>query len=35
MENVICLVYLMRILLNLSTYFSNTPRIYEYLYYVL
>ena len=35
MQNVICLVYLMRILLNLSAYFSNIPHIYEYLYYVL
>ena len=27
MQNFICLVYLMRILLHLSTYFPNTPRI--------
>ena len=26
MQNFICLVYLMRILLHLSTYFPNTPR---------
>ena len=28
MHNYIRLVYLMRILLHLSTYFPNTPRIY-------
>ena len=27
MQNLIRLVYLMRILLHLSTYFTNTPRI--------
>ena len=27
-QNFICLVYLMRILLNLSTYIPNTPRIW-------
>ena len=30
MQNIIRLVYFMRILLHLSTYFPNTPRIFRF-----